>query len=280
MTPRTTVTNKIDIQSLVQHTSSDGFRIYRDGRDIDYISCTTLLGMYEDKTALLAWQERLGQEEAEFQCKVAADRGTAAHLEIEQYLEKSLLIPDYQPPAFQSKFATNALRGFYDSVTAIEMESMVAYYDATVGGFAGQFDSLVQMHGNSFMCDGEILPEMVVISDLKTKKKSQTVRQDFIYKHLLQLSAYVVAKELQSGIKIDGAVIVFAYPRSCKTYFLSRYKINHYWSMYQSLLRDYYNILPLQKTWKYMIAQSEYCWNEDYGDFENFAPVLMTKILK
>jgi hypothetical protein len=226
---------------------------------------------------LHAWEERLGKEEADRQRDLAAERGTAAHLEIENYLELSRTNQPL-PIKLDSPFATNALRGFYDSVTAIEMESMVVYSDPDVGSFAGSFDSLVKMPAGTFMCDGELLPEMTVISDLKTKKASKTVQQEYMFKHLLQLSGYVIAKELETGTTIDGAVIVFSYPRSCKTYFLSRYKIHHYWSVFQLLLKDYFKIQPLEQSWKYLIAQSEYKWNDDFCIFESFAPLLMTKV--
>lgn len=271
--------NQIDVKSLVQHTSPDGFRVYRCSKGIDHISCTTLLGMYEDKTMLYAWEERLGKEEADRQRDIAAERGTAAHLEIENYLELSRKNQPL-PLKLESPFATNALRGFYDTVTALEMEAMVVYSDPEVGSFAGSFDSLIKMPADSFVCDGELLPEMVVISDLKTKKASKTVQQDYIFKHLLQLSGYVVAKEIETGSTIDGAVLVFSYPRSCKTYFLSRYKINHYWEVFQLLLKDYFKIQPLELSWKYLIAQSEYKWNDNFHMFESFAPTLITKALK
>lgn len=268
----------IDTSTLEQCTSEDGFRIYRDSKKREFISCTTLLGIYEDKTGLIKWEEKLGKEQADKERNQAAARGTAAHLELEKYLEQSnSSLPSFIPAVLTSPFSKNAWNGFYDCTEPMEMESMVAYTDGTVG-FAGQFDSLVRVRANSFMCDGELLPEMIVISDLKTKKQAKTIRQEFMFKHLLQLSAYVVAKELQSGIKIDGAVIVFSYPKSCKTYYLSRYKINHYWSIFQALMDDYFNVKPLQLTWKYMVAQSEYKWNDDYGIFESFAPVRITKV--
>lgn len=261
---------------LIQSTSPDGFRIYLDKDQREYISCTTLLGIYEDKAGLIAWQNKLGLEEADRQRDLAAERGTSVHLDIERYLHRGNE-PSLLPFIPESNFAKHAIDSFYGNVEALEMESMISYRNGPVG-FAGQFDSMVRMPANSYICDGEILPELVVISDLKTKKAAKPVQQQYIFKHLLQLSAYVIAKEIQSGISIDGAVIVFTYPRSSKTYFLSRHKINHYWSIFESLLNDYFKIKPLTMTWQYMIAQSEYKWNDEYGIFESYAPSLMTKV--
>jgi hypothetical protein len=79
------------LTTLKVHEEGDRGRLYIDSEDKLYISTTSLLSIYEDKTGLNAWIAKLGEEEAIKQRDEAANRGTLAHLDIEDFLENGLV---------------------------------------------------------------------------------------------------------------------------------------------------------------------------------------------
>lgn len=259
-------------QDLVQGTSQSGTRVYTDSAGLEYISCTSLLSLYEDKTGLNAWVKKLGIEASNRERDLAAQRGTIAHKYVEDYLESTdkpttLLGVD-------CKFARNAITGFYQYVSPIEMEQLVAFNDGQVR-FAGRFDQLVHVPENTFISSvlGGYVASGRYLVDLKTKKLSKPIKQEYIFKHLLQLSAYIVAKEIMSGELIDGAMLVFSYPRSSKLLWLPRNRVDYYWGAFHALMKDYFDVEKLTSTWKQMVLRSEYLWDGYILDFCSNAPV-------
>lgn len=266
---------QVDASSLVRDDGNYTQRMYVDTAGETYISCTSLLSMYEDHTNLIAWQERLGIEEAAKVCKEAADRGTLAHECVEDYLN-SLLAKAPTPliASYDSPFAKQALESFYKLVEPIKLEAAVCFNDSVVR-FAGTFDQMVKIPADTFhYANGEAIKSGVVLVDLKTKAASKGINQSYIFKHLLQLSSYVVAEELATGVSIDGIVIVFAYPRSSKKVYLPRTSVTFYWNYFYSLLLDYFEVQELKKDWDRAVLESSYAYNDTILDFESHEPLL------
>lgn len=252
------------------YINDKGLRVYTDANGLDYISCTSLLGLYEDQSGLRIWEEKLGIEEANRQRDEAAERGTYAHELVEWYLNAPLDKRHELELECPSVYAKNAIKGFYSNVVPLEMEEVLLFNDGKVR-FAGRFDQIVEFPDGTFCFeDGTYVPGGRVMVDLKTKAQSKGIKHTFIFKHLLQASAYIVAKEAQSGIKLDGAVIVFSYPRSCKKVYLSRYSVDKYWDVYYKLLSDYYSIKPLTESWNYLSSRMEYAWCDKTLSFESY----------
>lgn len=254
--------------SLEVHSEGDNGRLYIDSGGDLYISTTSLLSLYEDKTGLEAWKQKIGEEEANRIRDEAANRGTLVHSDIENYLENGSSI-EFLPI---NNFSKNAINGFYKDINMVSIEEAVAFNDGDVR-FAGRFDQLVHVPDSTFtiLDSNNHIPEGYYICDLKTKLKAPQLKLDYIFKHLLQSSAYVIAKETLDNIRLDGVIIVFSSPRSCKKIYISRDKVDYYWSVFHDLLRDYYKIQSLDRDWNYYIAQAEYKWNDLHLCFESMS---------
>lgn len=258
------------LTTLQVHEEGDRGRLYIDAESKLYISTTSLISLYEDKTGLNAWIERLGEEEANAQRDAAGDRGTLAHNQIEHYLNTGEIKSEF------SKFSINAIEGFYKNVEIVSAEEQIAYDDGYVR-FAGRFDQLLRLKPNTFYLEGSDVPlsDKLVICDLKTKKVAKPLNTQTTFRALLQASAYIQAKEHLDNIEIDGAVIVFVSPRTCKKIYLSREDIKKYWEIYHLLLLDYFDIKPLTKSWNYYMASIEFSFNAVTGTIESYAPSIL-----
>jgi genome maintenance exonuclease 1 len=261
------------VTGLKLHSQAEGDRVYIDDDGELYISNTSLLSKYEDKTGLDKWIAKLGVEEAERQRDAASERGTLSHTEVEYFLTHNKL------PENVSKFSKVAIDGFYSSTEIVEMEGLVGYNDGNVR-FAGRFDQLLRIKSGSFryIDSTETLPDKLLLCDLKTKAKAPNLEFAYMFKHLLQSSAYVVAKELSDDISIDGVAIIFASPQTCKQVYLSRENIEYYWNVFYSLMEDYYKVKPLDKSWARLIAGAEYCWDKHLSAFVPKTPTQIIKI--
>jgi hypothetical protein len=268
--------NRADLKKVTGiklYSQTEGERIYADDDGELYISNTSLLSKYEDKTGLNDWVARIGKEEADRIRDEASERGTLAHSEIEYYLEHN------KYPETISKYSKAAIDGFYGCTEIVEMEGLVAFNDGKVR-FAGRFDQLLKIKAGTFRYIDSIqtLPDKLLLCDLKTKAKAPSMEFSYMFKHLLQSSAYVVAKELIDDISIEGVAIIFASPKTCKQVYLSRDNIDYYWDIFYSMLEDYYEITPLTQTWARMIAGAEYCWNERINTFDSKKPIQIIKL--
>lgn len=261
------------VKGIKLHTQTEGERIYIDDDGELYISNTSLLSKYEDKTGLDSWIARIGEEEATRIRDEASERGTLAHSEIEHYLEHNICAANF------SKYSKVAIDGFYGSTEMVEMEGLVAFNDGKVR-FAGRFDQLLRIKPNTFryIDSTESVPAKLLLCDLKTKAKAPTLEFAYMFKHLLQSSAYVVAKELIEGISIDGIAIIFASPKTCKQVYLPREHIDYYWNIFYSMLEDYHGIKPITQTWSRMVAGAEYCWDTRANSFSPKTPVQIIKL--
>lgn len=74
------------IPKLKQINTDSGRRYLIEGTEIKYPSITTVLGATSDKSGLLAWRKRVGEEEANKVSAMATRRGTSMHKLCEQYL--------------------------------------------------------------------------------------------------------------------------------------------------------------------------------------------------
>ena len=71
--------NLIENLPKLEQINSEHGRTYKTPEGNLYPSVTTVLGKMLDKSAIEAWKQRLGEQEANRQSKYAADRGTVVH---------------------------------------------------------------------------------------------------------------------------------------------------------------------------------------------------------
>lgn len=255
------------------HTREDGTRIYVKDKK-NYVSITTLLSRYEDKTTLNSWKQRIGLEEANRISSEAASRGTITHGQIENFYGfNPENIAPYNP------YANIAIEKFYSKVTAIDLESVVFYEHESGARVAGRYDQLLEIQENTFQYkeSDTFVPGGLVIADLKTKDKQPRLDKiDYIFKHLLQISAYAKILEQTEGKAITGACIIYAIKlktkECCRVFYLNKEKIDFYWLCVQNILLDFFKKQSLTHTWKEMIALANCTFDLKTDMFIDYLP--------
>jgi CRISPR/Cas system-associated exonuclease Cas4 (RecB family) len=186
-------------------------------------SITTVLSATSDKSGLLEWRKKVGEEEADRISYLSMNRGTVMHRLIELYkatkgspeerLEalKELAKEDNEVNQFQHeesgqlwlddgwimfmKFWYNHSQ-FFDRVKKV-LAAEQFLWSVKGGGYAGTVDNV------SEMVDGSIL-----IVDYKNSRKPK--REDWIEDYYIQASAYYIAYWERTGIKPNGVEIWIA----------------------------------------------------------------------
>jgi hypothetical protein len=265
-----------------EETSEDGNRIYTGSDNLPYISTTTFLGKYEDKSGLETWKDKWGHDVAKDIAAESARQGTEAHKLIEDYL-----FHDIYPHG--NVFAELVIRDFYAHIDreAIGVEHALFYKKDNLR-VAGRADQIIKIPPNTFKFKGtdEFLDEQFVICDLKTKRgyvprkdgKGMLVKQlpsfnstSFLLKNLLQVSMYAATLTLQTnfaeryGAGITGAIVVNVNEKSTRLLHINRVNLNWYWRIFLELLQDYYGEKTLTKTWAKFIELSDrrYDWDTE-----------------
>lgn len=254
-----------------------GRRIYLDHNDKEYISVTTLLSHYEDKTHLNNWSQRIGEDEANRIRDEAALRGKNTHSQIETYFNNKHSNND-EVVEF-NKYATAAVEKFYSRVQPVKEEGVLLwepFHNIRVGG---RFDQLLYLPPNTFTycgTDEYVLPGNVIV-DLKTKDKQPRLdKLDFIVKHLLQIATYAKMLNATEQIEVKGGCIVYAVALKtkscCKILHIDKECIDFYWSKVVDMLLDFYGVQSMKQTWRDIIREACYTYDFITNDFISYEP--------
>lgn len=171
----------------------DGKRHYvlPDGRK--FRSVTTVLSDKLDKTALLEWRKKVGEEEAQKISTQAARRGTAVHSIAERYvLNEEDYIRDSMPSGIDS---FNSLKTLLDKHVDNVLGVETPLYSAALNT-AGRCDLIAEFDG---------VPSVI---DFKTSRK--TKREDWIESYFLQTTCYSMMFEKLYNITIPQIAILIA----------------------------------------------------------------------
>jgi hypothetical protein len=202
--------------------------------------------------------------------------------------------------------AAVAIDNFYSYVNPdMANAEMPLFYDGMLQKnpepfkIAGRYDNLIKIDSNVFQYkNGQPLEEQFMIADLKTKRsyqrnKNNTIktkalprsdRVDMVFKNCLQLSMYSAVLSLQSDFKerygagITGAALVYCNEEVTKVLHLDRKMLNYYWRVFKDILRDFYGIKPLNKTWRQLISSANGGYNYETEQFEDYVPKEITLI--
>lgn len=170
----------------------DGARYYETpaGR---FKSVTTILGEKLDKTALLRWKERVGEEEANKVSTQAARRGTAIHNLAETYL---LNEPNWKKGAMPSNLDTfSKVRPVLDKYIGTVYGVEIPLYSGRLKA-AGTCDLLAGFNGiNS-------------VVDFKTSKRVK--KEEDIEGYFIQATAYSIMAEELTLYKFPQIVIIMS----------------------------------------------------------------------
>lgn len=251
------------MQESIKRIERNGMRYYQVCNDAGIIgefpSITTVLSGTGDKSGLVKWKEKIGEEEALRISELSMNRGTVMHRLIELYkklqgnkldrLEELISIAREDTEVNQytghknakiwvnegwqmfMKFYMNSSQ-YFDRVARV-LESETFLWSVKGGGYAGTVDNI------SEMVDGKIL-----VIDYKNSRKPK--REDWIQDYFIQGSAYYVAYWERTGIKPDGVEIwisneVDGIPQ---TFCLSSEDIKFYFLEFQKRLKKFKELYP------------------------------------
>ena len=292
-------------------TEESGKRQYTSKCGLSCASTTTVLSQYEDLTndkgedILEVWgnkMRKLGEDPDQISAE-SARVGTMAHSLVEEYILQGVFPLGNN---VENKLAMNAIDNFYSYICPEYAHAeQPLFYDGMLQKnpepfkIAGRYDNLIKIDSNVFQYkNGQPLEEQFMIADLKTKRsyqrnKNGTIktkalprsdRVDMVFKNCLQLSMYAASLSLMSDFKarygagITGAVLVYCNEETTKVLHLDRKMLNYYWRVFKDILRDFYGIKPLGKTWRELISAANGGYNYETEQFEDYVPKEITLI--
>ncbi len=173
----TLITNKFDYKTI-QRKSVDGKRKYLTPDGGAVASVTTILDATKDKTHLIAWRKRVGEQKAQEIVTEAAGVGTRMHKYLEDYVEFGTWAePGSNPYAKQAHMmATQVKEKALSQVDEI-WGSEVALYVPQM--YAGTTDLVGQYKGQPCIMD--------------FKQTNKPKKLEWVQDYFLQLTAYAIA---------------------------------------------------------------------------------------
>lgn len=180
---------KIEIET----TNIDGKRYYVLPNGEKFRSVTTVISEATDKTALLEWRARVGEEEAKKISTQAARRGTAVHSIAERYvLNEENYLRDAMPSGIDAfKSIQTLIDKHVDNIYGIELP----LYSTTLRT-AGRCDLIAEFNG---------VPSVI---DFKTSRKLK--KEEWIENYFLQTTCYAMMFSLIYKTIIPQIVVMIA----------------------------------------------------------------------
>jgi hypothetical protein len=171
----------------------DGKRYYVLPSGEKFRSVTTVLDGALDKTALMEWKKRVGEEEAQKISTQAARRGTAVHSIAERYvLNEEDHLRGAMPSGIDAfKGIQTLLDKYVDNILGIELPLY-----STVLKTAGRCDLIAEFDG---------VPSIV---DFKTSRKLK--KEEWITSYFLQTACYAMMFSWMYKITIPQIVVMIA----------------------------------------------------------------------
>lgn len=184
---------KFEYPTLKRVTAKNGQRQYTGDDDQPVPSVTTVLGDTGDKTALMNWRKRVGEEEANRVSREAAGLGTKVHNALEKYvLQEEYEISGTNHISIMAKSMLEEMiaKGLsqVDEVWGVEV-ALIAK-----GLYAGTSDAVGKFNG------------VDSIIDFKTAKKIK--KREWIEDYFMQGCAYALAHNEMFDTKIKQVAIL------------------------------------------------------------------------
>ena len=174
----------------------DGNRFYEKEDGTRYPSITTVLSI-RDKGGIQAWRKRVGEEVANYISIKAANRGTAVHNMVEDYLNNmsETEFVEKHNKKFLPRMMFDLLKQqVLQQINSIHLQEQQMYSDKWT--IAGRVDCIAEYDG-----------ELSVI-DFKTSTREK--KEDWIENYFIQGSAYAEMYEEHFGTPINQVVILIA----------------------------------------------------------------------
>ena len=221
------IKNKFDYKVLQRKSTPQG-RQYVGDDNIPVPSVTTVLDNTSDKTALIAWRKRVGEEEANRVSRESAGLGTKVHDAIEKHILGE-----------EVSFGTNMV-----SVMAKEMsEVMIKEGFTNVDEVWGTEIGLIApgLYAGTTDCVGMHNGEQAII-DFKTTKKIK--KEEWIEDYYLQCCAYAMAHNEMYGTNIKkGVILMVSRDNKFKEFVIEGARFDMYCELWTQRLTEYYESL-------------------------------------
>ena len=207
-------------------TSLDGKRVYQcpDGNAV--ASVTTILDSTKDKTHLLEWRKRVGEETAKRITKEASGMGTRMHKYIENYInDGSWGTPGSNPYSQQAfKMAQVVHENALKDVNEIWGSEVGLYFPKI---YAGTTDCVGQYKGNPCIID--------------FKQTNKPKKKEWVEDYFLQLVAYAEAHNEVYGTDIkEGHVFMCSRKLDYQQFDITPITYNHYKKEWWNRVEEYY----------------------------------------
>lgn len=219
--------NKYDYPALRRETQKNGQRQYVGDSGKPVPSVTTVLSDTGDKTALIAWRKRVGDEEANRISRESAGLGTKVH----NALEKFILNEEYEIKG--NNFISIMAKSMTEEMINNGLAKVDELWGVEVGLiaeglYAGTSDAIGMYEGEE------------AIIDFKTAKKIK--KREWIEDYFMQGCAYALAHNEMMGTNIRKVVILMVDRDSkFKEYTIKDDEFDAYCDKWSDRLADYYN---------------------------------------
>ena len=180
-----------EIEMTTESINGRRHYVLPDGRK--FRSVTTVLSENMDKTALLEWRKKVGEEEAQKISTQAARRGTAVHSIAERYvLNEDNYILDSMPSGIDSFNSIKTLLDEHvDNILGVELPLYSSALET-----AGRCDLIAEFNG---------VPSVI---DFKTSRRLK--KEEWIESYFLQTTCYAMMFERLYEIPVPQIVIMIA----------------------------------------------------------------------
>ncbi len=172
-------------------TSKKG-RVYTTPDGKEYPSITTVLSILS-RDAILAWRNRVGEEEANKISRIASTRGTAVHELLERYVDNE--------PDFLKGELPHIVQSFKDVQPILDKNLHKVYAQE-----APLYSDHLELAGR-VDCVG-VWDGQNSIVDYKTSRKVK--KKEWVSNYFMQCAAYAIMWEERTGMPITQLVVLIA----------------------------------------------------------------------
>ena len=171
----------------ITRTSVNGRRLYNAPNGGPVPSVTTVLDATKDKTHLIEWRKRVGEQKAKAITTEASGVGTRMHKYLEDYIETgNWPLPGSNPYAQQAHKMAEVIReNAFSNITAVWGSEISVYMPSM---YAGTTDLVCEYKGNDAICD--------------FKQTNKPKKEEWVEDYYLQLVAYAEAHNEVYGTNI------------------------------------------------------------------------------
>lgn len=218
--------NKYQYPNL-KRVQVDGKRNYTDGTGDPVPSVTTILDKTSDKTHLIAWRKRVGEQEANRISKESAGLGTKVH----NALEKYVLGEEW------NTFGNNVVSQLAKTMTTKMIDEGLSSVNEIWGVEVGLIAQ--ELYAGTADCIG-MFNGVESIIDFKTAKKMK--KREWIDDYFLQGCAYALAHNEMFGSEIKQvAILMVDRDGKYSDFVIEGDEFDRYCEMWTSRLTDYYS---------------------------------------